>query len=72
MYIYLVRSGGLLSHADPVAAFTDTQVLADWLRAKTPETRRLLSLYRITDGGIGAVVEISIDAIMHDNPKEGQ
>jgi hypothetical protein len=72
VFIYLVRSGGLLTHADPVAAFTDTAVLAGWLRAKTPESRALLSLYRMNDGGIGAVVEISINDILHDNPKEGQ
>jgi hypothetical protein len=72
MYIYLVRSGGLLSNADPVAAFTDTRVLAGWLRSKSRESRALFSLYRMTDGGIGAVVEISIDEMMDDNPKEGQ
>jgi hypothetical protein len=72
MFIYLVRSGGLLSHADPVAGFTDTAVLAEWLRSKTPESRALLSLYRMEDGGIGAVVEISIEAMLQDNPKEGQ
>jgi hypothetical protein len=72
MFIYLVRSGGLLSNADPVAGFTDTTVLAGWLRAKTPESRALLSLYRMNDGGTGAVVEISIDKMMQDNPEEGQ
>jgi hypothetical protein len=72
VFIYLVRSGGLLSLATPVAAFTDTYVLAEWLRGKTPESRALLSLYRLQDGGIGAVVEISIEEIMRDNPEEGQ
>jgi hypothetical protein len=68
VFIYLVRSGGLLSNADPVAAFTDTTVLARWLRDRAPEARALMSLYRMNDGGIGAVVEISINDIL----KEGQ
>ena len=72
MNIYLVRSGGLLTNADPVAAFTNTAVLAAWLRARSTDTRALLSLYRMEDGGIGAVVEISIDKMLEDNPEEGQ
>jgi hypothetical protein len=72
MYIYLVRSGGLLTSADPVAGFTSTAVLAGWLRGKTPESRALLRVYRMKDGGIGAVIEISIDDILNDNPEEGQ
>lgn len=66
-YIYLVRSGGLLSpDAAPVAAFTKKPELAAWLRSKDRATRDLLRVYRMEDGGIGAVVEIGVDDIIEE------
>lgn len=64
-YIYLVRSGGLLSpEASPVAGFTVKRELRAWLLAKNPDSLRLLRVYRMRDGGIGAVIEMNIDEIM--------
>lgn len=63
-YIYLVRGGGLLTNAAPVAAFTKPDELRAWLRARDPDSRNRLKLFRMQDGGGGAVVELSITEII--------
>ena len=64
-YIYLVRSGDLLSQgAVPVAAFTVKRELRAWLLARPDETLRELEVYRLHDGGHGAVVQMDIHDII--------
>lgn len=65
-YIYLVRAGGLLTDAAPVAGFTDVGELREWLRARDPNSRRRLKLFRMQDGGRGAVIELSIHDIINE------
>lgn len=64
-YIYLVRSGGLLSpDASPVAGFTVKRELRVWLEDKGADSLALLRVYRMRDGGQGAVVEMSVQEIL--------
>ena len=70
MFIYLVRSGGLLSpDAAPLAAFTNREQMRVWLSERDPANLVKLKVFRMEDGGVGAVVEISIDDILNE---EGQ
>jgi hypothetical protein len=69
MYIYLVRIGDLLTGSPaPLAAFTDPRRLREWLREREPHTVRMMKVWRLEDGGIGAAVEIDLNEIL----KEGQ
>lgn len=66
-YIYLVRSGGLLSPgAVPVAGFTSKRKMTEWLRGKSDDTLSLMTVWRMEDGGAGAVVELSVTEFLTD------
>lgn len=64
-YIYLVRTGSMLSAtAVPVAAFTVKHELARYLRSKSPEMRGTMEVYRLHDGGREGAVQMDIDEII--------
>lgn len=66
-YVYLVRSGDLLVNATPVAAFTVKHELRSWLHQRSPEIRAEFHVYRMPDGGGGAVTDMSISEILEGN-----
>lgn len=68
-YIYLVRTGDLLSiEAIPVAGFTVKHELISWLRAMSPALVATLKVFRMRDGGFGHVIEMDIYDLLR---KEG-
>lgn len=64
-YVYTVRSGGgLLDPAVPLAGFTVKRELRTWLSKRSGDSLARMKVYRMRDGGQGAVTEMSVTDIL--------